>query len=356
MEMNLAKEIADLLYYHDCVIVPDFGGFLGQYRSAQLQRERKRILPPGKEISFNRELTRNDGLLTDRIAAENDLAYQDSLKSIQKHVNQWEKEIAEHGRLELKNIGVFIQNSDGQLLFEPDRHANYATHAFGLKATSAVPVDRELKIGKEVRVIQLPIEAPVSEEEPKKNGTLLYWSAAAAAAFILTAGTLAFIGQETSSNGQLGNLWPFAPQENRNYEPRELIKFDAPEAEEGFKELTVDELGEGINEIALIDDKSPKHFVWKEREVSSVVAESTDVATVSHTGRYHVIIGCFGVEENALELVNKLNLDGVSARVLDQHRGLFRVAYDSYSKKQSALLGLKEARRSGKDDAWLLIK
>ena len=73
--MGVEKHIKDLLYRYDCVIVPDFGGFIANHVSAKVDLRTHQFTPPGRSISFNSNLKRNDGLLADRIADINDISY-----------------------------------------------------------------------------------------------------------------------------------------------------------------------------------------------------------------------------------------------------------------------------------------
>ena len=68
--------ISDLLFLHDCVIIPDFGGFICNYRSAYIDADSGVICPPGKDILFNRNLTHNDGLLVNWIADKENISCQ----------------------------------------------------------------------------------------------------------------------------------------------------------------------------------------------------------------------------------------------------------------------------------------
>ena len=61
--VNVDKSISELLYQFDCVIIPDFGGFVANYAGAKIQPIQNTFTPPSKQISFNRNLTSNDGLL-----------------------------------------------------------------------------------------------------------------------------------------------------------------------------------------------------------------------------------------------------------------------------------------------------
>jgi hypothetical protein len=338
------------------VIVPDFGGFLGQYRPARLQRERKRILPPGKEITFNRELVRNDGLLADRLAVSEGVAYQESTRIIQRYVAEWSKELQSTGRLELKNIGVFIREATGQLVFEPDRSTNYAANAFGLRATAAIPVKREVRVDSKPTTTVVQLEPEPSPTEDGRNGSLVYWGAAATAALLLTIGALAVLSVGGPSNGELANLFPIDTTLSRSYEKRVEPFQDTWVVGDTDDSLSIADLSEGLNQVRLVSESPYSHLVWREPEPSVAEPVSTKVVTAERRGRYHVVVGCFSIEENAHKLVDGFNKRGVNARILDKHKGLFRVVYDSYAVKAEAIAGLEDVRTSGNDGAWLLVK
>ena len=74
--------ISDLLFLHDCVIIPDFGGFICNYKSAYIDDESGLICPPSKDILFNRNLTHNDGLLVSWIAGKENISYEKATSSV----------------------------------------------------------------------------------------------------------------------------------------------------------------------------------------------------------------------------------------------------------------------------------
>ena len=53
MNKSVAHYISELLFLHDCVIVPEFGGFVGNKKSAQLNKTTGTLTPPSKQILFN---------------------------------------------------------------------------------------------------------------------------------------------------------------------------------------------------------------------------------------------------------------------------------------------------------------
>ena len=67
--MIIANYISDLLYRYDCVIVPDFGGFVANRIGAQVNNFTHTFSPPTKQITFNGLLKHNDGLLANYIAS-----------------------------------------------------------------------------------------------------------------------------------------------------------------------------------------------------------------------------------------------------------------------------------------------
>ncbi len=73
--INISKHISELLYSYECVILPSFGGFISNYKSALLSADGRSIIPPTKAISFNKNLNKSDGLLINYVAEQNDITY-----------------------------------------------------------------------------------------------------------------------------------------------------------------------------------------------------------------------------------------------------------------------------------------
>ena len=60
MRQSVPSYISDLLFLHDCVILPEFGGFVGNITAAQLNKSTGELTPPSKQILFNNNLTNNE--------------------------------------------------------------------------------------------------------------------------------------------------------------------------------------------------------------------------------------------------------------------------------------------------------
>ncbi len=58
---ELSRHIEVLLLEHDCVIIPQLGGFVAQYVSSHRVTAEQTIYPPFRTVGINAQLTLNDG-------------------------------------------------------------------------------------------------------------------------------------------------------------------------------------------------------------------------------------------------------------------------------------------------------
>ena len=128
--MTIAKYISDLLYRYECVIVPNFGGFVTNEISAKVNHFTHTFYAPSKQLTFNSHLKNNDGLLANYIASAENISYLKALEIINKEVESWKSSL-KNEELEVENIGSFSLNKDGNYIFEPTNSTNYLTSSFG---------------------------------------------------------------------------------------------------------------------------------------------------------------------------------------------------------------------------------
>ena len=104
--MTLANYISDLLYRYECVIVPNFGGFVTNNKSAKIDSANQVLQPPYKQITFNSHLKNNDGLLANYIASIDKIDYECALNYIKFELDSWRKKLINE-TLDLDAIGSF---------------------------------------------------------------------------------------------------------------------------------------------------------------------------------------------------------------------------------------------------------
>ena len=90
----ITRHIADLLYHHECVIVPGLGGFIKANIPARIIHTSHEFFPPSGTLAFNSGLAANDGLLANHIASVQNTSYREALYEIKKWVEILKKEFA----------------------------------------------------------------------------------------------------------------------------------------------------------------------------------------------------------------------------------------------------------------------
>lgn len=139
--MDITAFIRELLFSHDCVIIPGFGGFIGNYTPARIDKATSTFYPPVKQISFNRNLNHNDGLLVGRISEFSKVNYGDARSIVEEYVSGIRKKLESGERVAFDNIGTFINNQEGNVQFEPDNNVNYHLDSYGLESFQFAPLE-----------------------------------------------------------------------------------------------------------------------------------------------------------------------------------------------------------------------
>lgn len=132
--MRLDNYINQLIFQHDCVIVPEFGAFISHPTSATINREDHTITPPHKVVSFNSSLTTSDGILENKYALEEKVSIEEASLQVEEDVNNWNVRLKNGESIVLDNIGTLQNNAEGVLDFTPHTTENFLADAFGLRS------------------------------------------------------------------------------------------------------------------------------------------------------------------------------------------------------------------------------
>lgn len=128
----IEKNITELLYRHNCVIIPGFGAFVGNYAEAKIDERRGLIYPPSKDIIFNKNIVRNDGLLINKIQEDGNVSESEAKAEIDRFIEKTKSILNEKGRLELPQLGILFYDQEKNIQFEQDRFSNLLLSSFGL--------------------------------------------------------------------------------------------------------------------------------------------------------------------------------------------------------------------------------
>ena len=299
MKIDVTAFIRELLFGHDCVIVPGFGGFIGNYTPARIDKNSGTFSPPVKQISFNRNLNNNDGLLIGKISESLKTNYKDSRNIVEEFVADLRSKLSEGEKVSLDLIGSFYNNHEGNIQFEPDKDSNYLLDSYGLTSFHCLPVE-----GYDVRKRIVKYKEKGSIHQWTLRKTL--WRAAViiplvAAVTFASVKTDFFKGwvQETSMN-------PLALAEFENN--KKAVE------EEAAAVVTIAEPIEApVADLPVVNIPE---------EVMPYLQEEIN---------YILVAGSFKSQGNARVLMEKLSREGYAPELIEASNGFFRVSVMSVS-------------------------
>jgi hypothetical protein len=354
---HIAEQIHDLLHHYDCVIVPELGGFVTDYRPAHIDKELNLLHPPSKELRFNNSLKKNDGLLANAIASAKEISHEEANSLLKESVESYFTQLNKGERVLFEKVGVLYLDSHERLRFHPYQSVNFLLDSFRLKTIHAKETEKvEIPLSP---IVEEKVETPivpitvmeedvlpiieVAEEEKKRRG---YWVAAAVIPLFLL-GAYAVMNSDAvpTMKNQLSELNPFNDSVAMHYTERSgSTEFEAPD-------MSPEPL-EGS--ITLIESDGP--IILKETNLEAA-PESTYVAPPRPILlEYHVVGGCFSELANAEKFVKDLRAQGFDAYIFDNKEGLNRVVFGSYPDRGIALDALYAVKQEHQSDAWLLHK
>src|SRR6185312_8191087 len=323
--MKIEEYISDLLFEHDCVIVPDFGGFVCNYGPAAIDPVKHLFEPPAKRILFNKGLTRNDGLLAHHISDRLKMPYTEALKCIAGEVKRFKEDIRKDKRLPLENIGLLYTDEKGSLLFQQDNKVNYLADSYGLASFYHLPVQTE----SETKVI------PIHNERKKARPYAI-----AAAITVFVASFFYFTVLDKQPNLRFSSLDIFSKREAPQYT---------------FSPSIYKELPQPVAEEAII--LPPTNASTPAPNAPAPVVPVKAAVPVASSSIYSVIVGSFSIKENADNLVAQCTKQNMNVSIVGKTpQGLYMVGYGKYASHEAAATERDNLRKGTFKDAWVVAK
>lgn len=142
--MKISSYIFELLESHDCVIVPNFGALVARNISAKISSDGSKIFPPNKELSFNKNLVKNDGLLINAISSNENISYEGAEQKITNWVRRTNKKLEKQRYIEIKNIGsISLENT--KYVFVPNQNSIFLKSSYGFNSIDSSQITRRQK-------------------------------------------------------------------------------------------------------------------------------------------------------------------------------------------------------------------
>jgi hypothetical protein len=345
--MNLYHYIGELLYSHDCVVVPGLGGFVTSYVPAKIHPILHTFSPPSKAVLFNVRLQSNDGVLANYISKKENISYTEAMMRINESVVELDTALEKSRTVEILKVGIIYRDAESNLQFEPTTEANYLLSSFGLTEFISPAVQRDVfRLRQEKRLYERPVprrdrRVPVALKRAVWIGLPL--------AAIIVAGFLS-INPLKELYTQYSGVFP------ETATSKETVSVTEPSGKSPaliINDLCDIRLPSGFS---VTNDKTLPY------PVTGTYSSSADTtgciaanAASTERNKYFVIGGCFQIKENAERFLVDLKKKGFAnaGLMLPGNKKLFHVYYSGFDDKKSAVQALKRIQEEGTPEAWL---
>lgn len=365
--IELVKHIEHLLLENDCVVVPDFGGFIAHHQPSHYEEAEGLFIPPIRTIGFNPQLTMNDGMLAQSYMQAYHTDFPDATRRIEQTVDKLKAQLYSEGVLEFHGIGVLRYNIYGMYEFEPYEGGIVSPALYGLDSFS-MPMLTENATPHETtaKVIQQPqVPAKKQKELHLKPQQWLGNAVAVAVAvimfFVLSVpventyidkGNYASLGTDClfdaiRSHSMATTLTPLpateAPQRKKTEEPKPVVvKVEkvAPAPKEAESP-----------EVAVPTVSTTK----KEKTIQAPTTRKEPTAPRLNKKKYHIIVASLATSADAKKSLQTFKQKGYKEATVIEGSGRFRISLCSYSDKSAANQKLNELKQDNAyTGAWLL--
>lgn len=304
---------------HDCVVLPGFGAFIGNYSPSRLHPVTHLLQAPSKQLVFNRSLKTDDGLLTNSLAVSIQLSFNESREALLNFSSELIHRLQNGERVLLKGVGEFKEDVEHNLVFSPSYEINFLPEAFGLPAVQIQLISRQPipERRPEMTFVNRELLRPEKKKFPVIKRLAQALPVIAIAAFLAVNSFL-----PDSNRVKMSDLNFFSTS---SVIPRNAIEGNS-----------VVKLPEVRQHLALIEE-----------------TQSFD----TDNARIFLVAGCYSNEMNAKGMVDYLLEKGFDAYILDRTPGgLLRVVYGDYIDVSSASEELSMIKKGFNEQAWMLIR
>jgi hypothetical protein len=362
-----------LLLKHDCVVVPNFGGFVAKHSAAKIL-DNGTLLPPSKSFTFNKLLKQNDGLLINSFATQANISYELSQESIANELALWNLVLEGGQRLLLDRIGYFVNDANNNLYFNADT-TNFSLSSYGLPIISferirellepivqefeksiirAVQTERETKqdysspiLAFDTNIVPVSAEEKnsISQQKPKKSRTRFVKYAAAATIVLPIAFYTYWIPTHTNilQSGiiTLSDFNPFHEVKKVESKNKSALKVKIDIAQKTEKIIVES------NSISVTSN------IVKEDTIDRVNLNQPKV--ILDKGNFDLIVGSFNSKENAENFVAKLRSLGYENPTISSVNTMYRVSAGT-TKNVQALQPIATSLNEIGIETWILRK
>lgn len=351
----ITRHIADLLYHHECVIVPGLGGFLKAYTPARIHHLTHEFRPPSGNVAFNAGLSGNDGQLANHIASAQNITYHDALYEIKLWVDECYKSLKKDDRVVIDGIGDLFMNSSRKIEFIPSSEVNFNTDAYGLPVFFAKASVSESVI---VPDIQPARRSHKNSKYSRLIPETLKWAAVLAPfiAFVLWGSLNGNIIDNYVHN--YTGMYSWVRSTPGKTTPVKAVTSNTSDREIPEPKVILSPAGILAEQNVSFDPGAISFTELAQNKITIADALEVNVLEPNTNNQdYFIIGGAFRDENNALKLISTLQQQGYPAAIVDTTpSGLYIVSMKGFTDYYEAANQLGEIKKAGFESSWIFKK
>lgn len=152
MQIDIPAHIEKLLFLHDALVIPGFGGFTATRTPASTDYVGGTVNPPAKTLAFSENLTINDGLLTADIADAHGLSIEEANRAVEVFVEKMRNLLDQREIVTLSGVGRLYKNYVQKIQFLPDA-TNFNASSYGLPPLQFSPIARSREVQQDTETV-----------------------------------------------------------------------------------------------------------------------------------------------------------------------------------------------------------
>jgi nucleoid DNA-binding protein len=342
----LTQFIKDLLYTNEKLIIPGFGGFIAQHTPAQINKDKKLLLPPQRHFTFDVTLNGDDDKFAQYIGRLNSVALPEAKQLVKEMVDEFHRKLKDGNTLYIEEVGYFIQDENGEIHFKIDEENNNHPECYGL-----MPINYVEPIPEPEEEIIDEDYYPVTKKSPVTKIIVIFL-------IINAIGALAAIV-----------YWKFDYIKSQFRGSDKIVtttpaeKKDIPAALPDTTELgkTIDTTTQMKNALNYQETPKEDSIIKKEvsqpKQINPPVVNQPKKLDTSSEAKFYIIAGSFQTFEKAEILNKELKRLGFQPEIIEFSQNLFRISIGEFSTKEEAKTQLEILKnKKGAEGAWLLRK
>ena len=352
---TVQNHIKELLFEQDCVVIPEFGGFVTNFDCAKINSNNRFIAPPQKWLAFNVLLKNDDGLLSNYIAKEENITVSQANLKVKTFVEDTNRYLRFDKTYSIDGLGTFSHNDEEKIQFQPKSTNNFYSESFGMEnifLKKSESLQNELQVVLKPNVVStatikqvfasddresmaeiLEDEDAYSYQKGRFSKVLPYVYGIVGSVMLFSA--IYFLDNQKSN---LSSFNPFQSQKTLLPVASPILKVDEVVVRTKFENETESK--------PIIETKIEPVVV-----VKSTITESNN--------RFFIITGSFGSKQNAKKLLNTLKNKGFeNAEIIYPRRSekLMKVSAGGFRNQSDADQEARKVAETMNQATWIYKK